>query len=44
MGKFSLNVREARETGKKEKLVKVDKKLEQKRSQKSHFEEIFNRR
>lgn len=44
MGKFSLNIREAREKKEKEKIQKIDDKLERERAHKNHFEDIFNRR
>lgn len=44
MEKFSLNIREAREKKEKEKIKKIDNKLERERAHKNHFEDIFNRR
>lgn len=44
MKSFSLNIREARKKGKKEKFEKIDDKIERERAHKNHFEEIFNRR
>jgi len=44
MGKFSLNIRDARKNKTKEKIVKIDDKVERERAHKSHFEDIFNRR
>lgn len=44
MGKFSLNIRDARKKGEKVKIEKIDDKLEQERAHKNHFEDIFNRR
>jgi len=44
MGKFSLNIRDARKKGEKEKIQKIDNDLERERAHKNHFEDIFNRR
>lgn len=44
MEKFSLNIRDARKKGEKEKITKIDDKIQRERAHKNHFEDIFNRR
>lgn len=43
MGNYNLNIRESREKKEKVEIKKIDKEFEIKKSQKNHFEQIFNR-